>query len=1057
MSTFEELERLNAQIDVWIDEEEYDKVIQALPPADDLESRVTTCFHPPSCTQGKDYEWQDILPRDFSLPIEKAHPTGREEDDILLDKFSSPLFYAKLLRARIQQKGTDCYFKRLDEVVAYLENHIPTISDENIAKLAKLTILYLLELATASESFEILGFAERARRAMTKHKGIMGKDANEFCWFYDLLARYNIGLGHFHKNRYRQAIVEFNLIIEQVQKEGEKSAKLGFFKSRHGYLLLYLPAVIYRADVQLRLQLAYHALDTIYTYLKPPEEISVYKEVRRHLIETEAYQQMGRLGEAESWKHLSSAYNRLLDLRKSLLEKLEERTAFKPLPDTLFDGHYQTIKGQCLQFFIEDYLEWLKQTFQTQTGAQDQRTKCSKMLCGMFDLNFFEIVQFHTPSRNGYYQQLAKFLAWLAHSKETKLSNMAKKLYSDRGRRMLREPNNNECDLCTNEGVDLKSMNPQYYRWFKESMLDFFKDLQKSLGDDKELQQSMNTKLDDLVKTFIKRESDREDLRINDLGLRYELESVRDQLQMGHDLCHTDDIGAPPRLSPAFRWLLDGNIPDEELKDRRDSEELNSEEYRLIMGQWDDGFIRRLRSKSNQGGHKRGLYLIGLQRWNSSSPAQGRSVGGGYLLYHTNTHGTVDLGIAIDPGFDFVRNLFHEGFSISDIDIVLISHSHVDHVRDFEAIVQLLTDLKKLGNKREKCVHVMLSLGVYERLKHIIEDPFYRYHVEPYIIDVRREIERGYFENLPRSCAIHFAEREDADKNKQGMMRYLADLPGENTAPPAPDSRIRVTVEPTRAYHTDPSSYSDSFGFKIKVTELDELPDGSASAPSPHTTTLGYTGDTKWVFPLVPDPLEGKDNRHRITDVSGQYVDCDAVIVHLGSVIGKDEKGSRKELMNCKTCDANQKEKCRDIVCQKDHPYLVGLIRILSSLRSERRERIKTEGKSKQLVLVGEFGEELRGGIRVDLIERLKLAYKDALRFLPVDVGIDVQLLQQNAWCIQCEQFVAIDAVKFERYGVDEALFCVCKTCRKATPLNVMQDRMRQLYEVGRELRTIDE
>jgi len=133
------------------------------------------------------------------------------------------------------------------------------------------------------------------------------------------------------------------------------------------------------------------------------------------------------------------------------------------------------------------------------------------------------------------------------------------------------------------------------------------------------------------------------------------------------------------------------------------------------------------------------------------------------------------------------------------------------------------------------------------------------------------------------------------------------------------------------------------------------------------------------------------------------------------------------------------------------------LIRMLSSLRSERHERMKTEGKSKQLVLVGEFGEELRGGIRVDLIERLRLAYKDALRFLPVDVGIDVQLSQQKVWCIQCVRFVAIDDAEFERYGVDEALFCVCHTCRKATPLNVIQDRMRQLYDVGRDLRTLDE
>jgi hypothetical protein len=180
------------------------------------------------------------------------------------------------------------------------------------------------------------------------------------------------------------------------------------------------------------------------------------------------------------------------------------------------------------------------------------------------------------------------------------------------------------------------------------------------------------------------------------------------------------------------------------------------------------------------GGHRRGLHLAGLQRWNSSSPAQGRWTGRGYLLYHTDKYGTVDLGIAIDPGFDFVRNLFHGEFSISNIDIVLIGHSHVHHVRDFEAIVQMLTDLKKLGNKREKCVHVMLSLGVHERLKHIIEDPFYRYHVEAYIVDVLREIERGYFENLSRSRTIHFPEREDTHKNKYSRPHPLSTFSSPN-------------------------------------------------------------------------------------------------------------------------------------------------------------------------------------------------------------------------------------------------------------------------------------
>ena len=61
---------------------------------------------------------------------------------------------------------------------------------------------------------------------------------------------------------------------------------------------------------------------------------------------------------------------------------------------------------------------------------------------------------------------------------------------------------------------------------------------------------------------------------------------------------------------------------------------------------------------------------------------------------------------------------------------------------------------------------------------------------------------------------------------------------------------------------------------------------------------------------------------------------------------------------------------------------------------------------------------------------------------------------KQMVWCVQCGDFVSIKEAKFEPYGIDEALYCVCKTCKKATPLNVLQDRLRQLYEVGRELRT---
>ncbi|MFC1974469.1 hypothetical protein ACFLVA_00460, partial [Chloroflexota bacterium] len=482
MSAFENLEMLNAQIDIWIDEEEYESVYKALPITNDgLKKNVDSCFEHPNCTQDKNTEWDGILHRIRNSPIQYAYHEDLIHGKHRLNKHWARLFYAKLLRARIQDKGTDCYLKRLDEVEAYLESQLPSIIDENTAKLA---VLYLLELAAISQSFEIIGFAERAGRVMADHKKMLVEHSEEFIWFYKLFQSYNLGVGYFHKSHYRMAILEFNRIIEQVRKEKtNESPKLEFFNKHYGYLLLYFPAVIYRADVQLRLQLAYHALDTIKRYLEPENELNNYKKVRKELIATEAYQQMGRL--TGSWSCLARAYDLLVSLESSnkLQEqvpqdrqyRLGERTSFQFLPFALFSTpRRKIIKGQFLNFYIEDHLEmlWLGK-FEQLKDIKNPQILCSKRISSYFGPRYFNLVQFHKGNRTGYFKQLAKFIAWL--SKEPTLVNMAKKLYEHRGIQML-ESTQDECSLCTSTGVDWK-MNPQYFSWFQGYMLQYFENL----------------------------------------------------------------------------------------------------------------------------------------------------------------------------------------------------------------------------------------------------------------------------------------------------------------------------------------------------------------------------------------------------------------------------------------------------------------------------------------------------------------------------------------------------------------------------------------------------
>jgi ribonuclease BN (tRNA processing enzyme) len=95
---------------------------------------------------------------------------------------------------------------------------------------------------------------------------------------------------------------------------------------------------------------------------------------------------------------------------------------------------------------------------------------------------------------------------------------------------------------------------------------------------------------------------------------------------------------------------------------------------------------RRRREKS---GDLRNKFVM-LKGMSSSTPAMLNNifdteefVGGGFYF---NWDG---YGVAIDPGYHFVRNLHHHGLSVLDIDAVIITHEHIDHNND----MRLLDDL----------------------------------------------------------------------------------------------------------------------------------------------------------------------------------------------------------------------------------------------------------------------------------------------------------------------------------------------------------------------------
>jgi len=108
-----------------------------------------------------------------------------------------------------------------------------------------------------------------------------------------------------------------------------------------------------------------------------------------------------------------------------------------------------------------------------------------------------------------------------------------------------------------------------------------------------------------------------------------------------------------------------------------------------------EGFL--LRPRTAQTAER---YLAVLQRFGSFTPllrpSHDYALGGGYLLAYEG------LGIGIDPGHNFLQNLFASGHSLNDIDYVAITHAHDDHMTDLIGLHSLLHQQRKLQLRRAK-------------------------------------------------------------------------------------------------------------------------------------------------------------------------------------------------------------------------------------------------------------------------------------------------------------------------------------------------------------------
>jgi hypothetical protein len=244
-------------------------------------------------------------------------------------------------------------------------------------------------------------------------------------------------------------------------------------------------------------------------------------------------------------------------------------------------------------------------------------------------------------------------------------------------------------------------------------------------------------------------------------------------------------------------------------------------------------------------------------------PSAFRAPGGGYLVQVREPgEGCKPFGVAVDPGPDFIENLYRCGYSLADIQMIVISHDHADHIASLDALLALLYHRKSLGDETfdrdGRDLIVVGNESVCERYGFYNEKhPTVRgQDGEP--AKRRDSVRVVSFEDAARMMAIPAEDREGPVKDR-----------GEG----AVLGPVGLRIEPVRTYrHLDAHGHIAQ-GFLLSF--------GPETAPEEHRPSILFAGDTG----LPEEGIEPPENL--LADggksLRGAVREADLVVAHLSS------------------------------------------------------------------------------------------------------------------------------------------------------------------------------
>jgi tetratricopeptide (TPR) repeat protein len=340
-------------------------------------------------------------------------------------------------------------------------------------------------------------------------------------------------------------------------------------------------------------------------------------------------------------------------------------------------------------------------------------------------------------------------------------------------------------------------------------------------------------------------------------------------LQRWLAMAPTDDHEAAPGVQPPDRRAIARELLGSFLAHTDSSNVKLAQVYRYLM-QEPREMERDMASSSPT------IDVVCLRRYSSffpflPRPAAFRAPGGGYLVRvcEAGTRAergrrTEPFGIAVDPGPDFLDNLYRCGFALADIHMIVLTHDHADHMASVDALLALMGIRMSLGDKtfdakEKRCLAIVGNQSVVER---------YRFFNLKHPVMLDKEGEQ--------------AARKDAVRVMNFDDFYGISRSGKGRRDRVEEAEILLTptslrIEPVQTIDHDDATGHISQGFLLSM--------GRGKSRS----SVLFTGDTGPVPPRLNGAGEDAAG-HRHYPASGTKTlaqaaaSADVVVAHLSSV-----------------------------------------------------------------------------------------------------------------------------------------------------------------------------